>query len=145
MAAAMKTLLLSSILAVAALQPACKGKSDSAAKSDVTWPAQPADGTPIVAEFVSLAGTGDNVEATLRLFNFADKDVTGVHMTLHYLDAAGKELKDFPWSQSKPSGLVEKKGTADIKAGAFIPAGTKTVTAEFRSVVYSDASTWDRK
>ncbi len=140
--------MFSMMIALGLLMPVaaigCKGKgSDGGSQSDVKWPAQPADGTPLIAEFQALAGSGDRIEAKFRLYNFADKDVRGISMTLHYLDASGKELKDFPWSQSKGSGLVGKKGTADIKGGAFIPAETKSVTAELRSVDYADGTKWE--
>lgn len=96
-----------------------------------------------MAEFIALQGAGDRIEAKLRLFNFADKEINSVRMTLNYLDGTGKELKDFPWSQSK-AGMIGKKGTAEIKAGAFIPAETKSVTVEFRGVDYADGTKWER-
>jgi len=122
----------------------CKSKDgDGGSSSAKAWPAQPADGTPIAAEFIAMQGSGDDIEAKLRLFNFADKEINSVRMTLNYLDGTGKELKDFPWSQSK-AGMIGKKGTAEIKAGAFIPAETKSVTVEFKGVEYADGTKWER-
>lgn len=120
----------------------CKSK-DGDSSSSKAWPAQPADGTPIVAEFIAMQGSGEDIEVKLRLFNFADKAINSVRMTLNYLDATGKELKDFPWSQAK-AGMIGKKGTAEIKAGAFIPAETKSVSVEFRGVEYADGTKWER-
>lgn len=142
--------MTSLMLALGLLAPVaatgCKDKGgDGGSQGDVKWPAAPADGTPMIAEFQELTGSGDRIEAKFRLYNFADKDVRAIAMTLHYLDGAGKELKDFPWSQAKGAGLVDKKGTADIKGGAFIPAETKKVVAEMRSVEYADGTKWEKK
>jgi len=142
----MTSMLLAFGLLMPVVATGCKGKGgDAGSQRDVKWPAQPADGTPLVAEFLALEGSGDRIEAKLRLFNFADKEVRGISMTLNYLDGTGKELKDFPWSQSKAAGLVGKKGTADIKGGAFIPAETKTVSVELVSVDYADGTKWNAK
>lgn len=138
------TLVLLGMLSGSVALAGCKSKDgDGGSSSPSAWPAQPADGTPIAAEFVSLQGSGDDLEAKLRLYNFADKDINSVRMTLNYLDGSGKELKDFPWGQSK-AGLVGKKGTAEIKAGAFIPAETRSVTVEFKGVEYADGTKWER-
>lgn len=136
--------VLFSMLAGSLAVTGCKSKDGDSSSSKATWPAQPADGTPIVAEFIALEGKGDDIEVKLRLFNFADKEVKGVQMTLNYLDGTGKELKDFPWGQAK-AGLIGKKGTAEIKAGAFVPEETKSVSVEFRGVDYADGTKWEAK
>lgn len=109
------------------------------------WPAKPSGDTPLVLQFVKLVGTGDDTEATMRIYNFTDKKVNMAGMKLHYLDGAGKEIGSFPWSVSKGRGLVEPNGTAEEDMGFNIPAGTKTVTADVTSVGFADATEWNAK
>lgn len=134
--------LLVVALGLGASLTACSKKDGGSAESAAAWPKAPADGTPIVAEFVKLQGEGDKREAQLRLFNFADKEVKAVHMKLHYLDASGKELKTFPFTNMKDVGLVKAKDTAEIRAGVFLPPETAKVTADFNAVDYADGSKW---
>lgn len=108
---------------------------------DVKWPEKPASGAPVALEFIGLVGQGDRMEANMRIFNFSDKPVTRINMTLDYLDATGKKLKDFPWGQSGPS-LVGPKEYKDKEMGAFIPAETKKVTATVKDVEFGDGSKW---
>ena len=123
---------------------ACGKKDDAGAKKDVAWPAKPADDTPLVFQFVDLKGTGDDMRANLRVFNITDKAVRAVKLQLHYLDATGKELKDFPWGASAPQ-LVGPKGTAVGDYGAFLPPDTKSVNVTIREVEFSDGTKWAGK
>lgn len=117
----------------------CSGKS---AGPKEKWPEKPADGAPLVIEFVKIAGQGDDTRAELKVFNFEDKDVMRLHMTLHYLDASGKELKDFPWSvQANP--VVGAKKSAVIEAGAFLPKETVSVKVDLRSVQFDGGGKWE--
>ncbi|MDX2087674.1 MAG: hypothetical protein SFX73_07480 [Kofleriaceae bacterium] len=128
-----------------AAAPGCGKKDDAGAKKDdVTWPAKPADDTPLVFQFVSLEGTGDDMKANLRVFNFTDKSVKSVQLKLHYLDASGKEVKSFPWGATSPE-IVGPKGTKVDDYGAFLPPETKTVNVTLREVKFADGSTWTAK
>ena len=109
------------------------------------WPAKPAGDTPLALTFVKLVGTGEDTEATMRIYNFTNKKVTMAGMKLHYLDAAGKEIGSFPWSVSKGGGLVEPNGTTEEDMGFGIPAGTKSVTAEVTDVGFADQTEWSAK
>ena len=141
----MTRLLLALALTTTAVTGCGKKDGDSAAKKDdVAWPAKPTDDTPIVWQFEKLEGTGDQAAAKMRVFNFTDKAVKGVRMTLHYIDGAGKELKTFPWGAMAPE-LVGAKGTKVHEVGAFIPPETKTVTATVREVEFADGTKWTTK
>jgi len=123
----------------------CGGKKDEGGggggATDMKWPAQPTDGKPVVFEFDSLTGTGDKMEAKVRMFNFTDKAVKRMSTTLHYLDGTGKELKSFPWGMSGPT-LLGAKEAKEETVGAFIPAETKKVDVELREVDFGDGSKW---
>ena len=137
----MKPICLALILG---LVISCGGKKDEGGGgggAEVKWPDKPADGTPVVFEFVEVSGTGDKIKAKMRMFSFSDKMITRVNSTLDYLDGTGKKLKDFPWSMSGP-GLLEAKQTKDKDMGAFIPAETKKVVAHISEVGFSDGSKW---
>ena len=88
---------------------------------------------------------GKDLEAKMRVFNFADKEVKRISMTLDYLDGSGKKLKDFPWGMMGMPNVVGPKGTKVDEMGAFIPAETKKVEARVRSVEFGDGSKWEAK
>ena len=117
-------------------------KDKAAAEPKIDWPQKPADGSPVAIEFLGLAGKGDRVKAKVRMFNFGEKDVNRVTMTLHYLDESGKELKSFPWSQMQNPKLIDGKDVVEKKIGAFLPAETKTVKATLEEVSFTDDTTW---
>jgi hypothetical protein len=142
----MKRLVLILILGVFA----CGGKGDGGGGGGdeaVTWPAQPADGQPVTLQFVSVGPDkrGKDLVAKMRVFNFGDKDVKSIRMTLDYLDGTGKKLKDFPWGMAGMPNVVGPKGTKEEEMGAFIPAETKKVEARVRSVEFGDGSKWEAK
>lgn len=112
---------------------------------EVKWPEKPADGTPVVIEFVKLVGEGDKKEAKMRVFNFEEKSVTRLNMMLDYLDKDGKKLKDFPWSAQASAGLVGAKEHKVKEMGAFIPDGTAKVVANLSEVEFRDGKTWKKK
>ncbi len=126
---------------------ACGGKKegDGGGGDDVTWPAKPTDGSPVVIESVSVGPDrkGKDLEAKVRVFNFSDKDITRISMTLDYLDASGKKLKDFPWGMSGMPSLVAAKGVKEDGVGAFLPPDTKKVAAHVRSVDFKDGTKWE--
>lgn len=131
------------IVLLAATLTACGANGDASKKEDekVAWPDQPADGTPMEWEFVELTGEGDKRAAKMRMFNFAEKKVTKVQATLHYLDASDKELDTFPWTQMGPN-MIAAKGHKEAKMGAFLPEGTAKVKATIESIEYGDGSNW---
>ena len=113
------------------------------AAGGTAWPDKPADGAPVVVQFVSMTRKGDDPRAKMQIFNFADKGIRGVHLDLHYLGAKDEELKTFPWSQVAPT-LVEAKSHSAQEMGAFIPEETARVTADVKRVEYSDGTEWRR-
>jgi len=134
------SLLLSAMIVSTCLVATGAGCGESG--SDVKWPDKPADGCPVAMEFIAMDGTGKKAKAKVRLFNFSDKDVKGVQMTLSYLDAKGAELDTFPWSQMANPKLVGKKSHVEKKIGAFIKDGTTRVSATFREVEFADGTKW---
>jgi hypothetical protein len=130
------------LVLLAALVAAC-GKGGGKPEP-VRWPARPADGTPVVAEFERLDGQGAKLRAEMRFFNFDEKrGVTGVRGTLQYNGPDGKLLKDFPWTHQGPARL-EKKGTTVQALGGFIPAETATVAYVIDEVSFDDGSLWKK-
>lgn len=112
---------------------------------EVTWPEKPADGTPVVIQFVKLTGEGDKKSAKMRVFNFGDQSVTRLVMSLDYLDKDGKKLGDFPWSQQAMGGIVGKKEHKVVEMGAFIKEGTTKVVANLSEVEFRDGKKWQKK
>ena len=135
----MNAFIRPSLIALVLLAAAC-GKGGEDAK----WPDEPTDGAPLVLEFIGLEGSGNDTQARMRIFNFGESAVVRMQLTLHYLDASGKELKDFPWSQQAPAGVVGGKGQAVKAMGAFIPEGTAKVTAEVKEVEFKDKKVWKK-
>ncbi len=133
--------LILAVVVTACGSPGDAKKKDGADK--VAWPAQPADGAPVAWEFIELTGEGDKRAAKMRMFNFADKTVTKVQATLHYLDASGAELDTFPWTQMGPN-MIGAKDHKEAKMGAFLPESTASVKATIESVEYDDASNWQK-
>ena len=84
-----------------------------------------------------------DLEAKVRIFNFSDKDVTRVSMTLDYLDGSGKKLKGFPWGMGGMPNVVPAKGTKVDEVGAFLPPETKKVQVHVKSVEFKDGSKWE--
>ena len=131
-------------LATAFVAPACDDKSDSAAdgkaKEDVKWPEKPTDGSDMALEVLST--TADS--AKVRVFNFADKDVSELNLRHHFLDDAGKELDTFPFSQV--GGVVKAKGTAEIETVMMgVPEGMKKVELTIKSITYAGGDKWQAK
>jgi hypothetical protein len=122
---------------------ACKkdGESGGGQGEEVAWPEPPADGSPVAFEFLELTGEGDDRAARLRIFNFTDKNVQAVQLSLHYLDEAGEELRSFPWGATAPS-LVAANSQSTMEAGAFLPEGTASVSVTVRQVTFADGTTW---
>ena len=124
--------------------PACDDKKSESAEgkaADVKWPEKPTDGSNMVVEVLSH----DNDSAELRVFNFADKAVSGLHVLQHFDDASGKELDSFPFSQSAAT-VVAPKGVAEIKTVMMgVPAEMKTVRVTLRRIEYAGGEEWKTK
>jgi hypothetical protein len=104
-------------------------------------PAQPKGGAPLMIAFVHLEGEGEARTALVNAYSYADKAVRKIDMSLRYLDAGGKLLKTFPWSQFAP-GLVPAGGTIQMKVGASLPPETTRVEAVLARVEFEDGSGW---
>jgi len=118
--------------------------ADNRGDETVTWPAKPADGTPIAFESISVGPDkrGKDLKAKVRMFNFTDKTIVRMDLSLDYLDGNGKKLKDFPWGMSGP-GLLPAKGTKVDEVGAFLPPETKKVAVQVHSVEFDDKTKWE--
>jgi hypothetical protein len=125
---------------VAAMLVACGGSADDK-PGGVAWPAQPADGTPVVVEFVAITGPADRLEAKLRVFSFTDKVITKIDSRLTYVDRSGDKLQEVPWSWAGAQ-LLAPRTYKDKTVGATMPDGAHQVTAIVQSVGYADGSRW---
>lgn len=139
-------LALAAVLALAACrkaEPPASAAKDPPPQAAVgpEWPAPPADGAPVALEFVAMARKGEDLRATMRVFNYGGQAVRGVHLELEYLGPDGAVLKSFPWSQVAPT-LVEAKATSTQEMGAFIPPETASVRAIVKRVELTDGSEW---
>jgi hypothetical protein len=134
---------LAALLLLASWAPlsACSKDRSDGDGQQVAWPDRPADGSPVAFEFVELTGEGDRREARLRIFNFTDKPVQGVQMTLHYLDADGEEIDTFPWGATAPV-LVAANNQTTMTAGAFMPEATASVRVSVSQVTFQDGTSW---
>ncbi|MCH7989898.1 MAG: hypothetical protein IID46_12215, partial [Planctomycetes bacterium] len=115
----------------------------------------PGHDTPISLEFVKITGEENFREVQFKAINHSDKGIESFEMTLVFLDAGGKKLKDFPSSYSSPTQFgpdgqqtrepaVKKKATKQFEVTAFfMPEETKSVRADLRSVRFVDAETWE--
>lgn len=137
--------LVTIVLVSVALAAGCgdkKGEGGGGGKESVKWPEKPANGAPVAVEFVKMTGKGEDLEAEMRFFNFADKPVRRIYLDLHYLGEDGKPLREpFPFTLQAPT-LVEAKGTRTKDVGAFVPEATKKVQGEVREVEFADGTKW---
>ena len=108
----------------------------------IPWPDPPANGSPVVAEFLTLVTDDGDLRAEMRFFNQGDKDVDLVEMELRYLDEGGEELKRFPW-KAAPS--LSSRSHVSYVVGAFLPEETKRVEADISGVRYADGTRWSTK
>lgn len=112
---------------------------------------------PVSLEFVKIAKENNFQKIEFKAVNHANKDVESLEMTLIFLDAAGKKLKESSSQyQRQPEfdgrgGFVHKptvrKNAEDqIEVPAFfMPEMTKTVKAELKGVRFIDAEVWEIK
>ena len=135
--------LLALCLATAVFTPACDKDNDAPAedkKPDVKWPEKPADGSNMVLEVLSH----DKESAKIRVFNFADKAVTSLHIRQHFDDAADKELDTFPFSQV--GNVVGAKEVAEIDTVMMgVPDEMKKVRATIKKIEYKGGEKWEAK
>ena len=135
------------IVASILLLAACRKMESAEAPSkreDIPWPAKPAGGEPVALQFVKMVGTAQGRGAEMTAFNFGSKDVQGLMLELHYLDATGKELQTFPFSLVSPL-IVASGDHAAVQVGAFVPERTASVRADVENVTYKDGTSWQKK
>lgn len=95
---------------------------------------------PVSLKFDSFTGDENFRNIKFHVTNHANKAAETFSLNISYLDADGKELKDFPNTHSH---VVEANGEADIEVSAFfMPEETKSVRAELKRVEFTDASEW---
>jgi hypothetical protein len=96
---------------------------------------------PISVKFDSFTGEKNFQKIKFRVTNHSNKDIESISIKLSYLDANGKELKDFPNTHS--GDVIPANESTDIEVTAFfMPEGTKSVDAILRSVEFTDATQW---
>lgn len=109
---------------------------------------------PVTLEVLDISRKNNSGKVKLQITNHSNKDLRRIEMRLHYLDASGKELKNWSAqadSRFNPRGggrkpVVGKKATAEVEVTAFfMPRETKRVTAELQEVLCSDATNWRAK
>lgn len=105
----------------------------------ITWPEPPADGSPVVGQFLGIVNDDGDARVQLRLFNLAEKPVDLIEMELRYLGAQGQELKRFPW---KIKADVSAQSHGKYVVGAFLPAETSSAMAQVNTVVFADGTRW---
>lgn len=127
---------------------ACKDKSsESGSEPKVEWPEKPADGCPVsvqVLEVLKVEGGEDSQgpRARMRVFNFSEKKIERLSLSLKYKDEKGTELKSFPHTQIWPAG-VEGKKHETFKGGMFMPKETKKVDVVVKKVVFAGGDAWE--
>lgn len=110
----------------------------------------PGHSRPVAVEFVELRKSGtDFPEVVLTVTNHANKDIGSLVVRFEYLDAAGKQLEDFPHTLSGPMSFegeqplaaagatVEHVGTA-----FFVPEATRSVRLVLETVEFLDSTRW---
>jgi hypothetical protein len=139
--------MIPSLVALFLLVSACKDKPEEGkgGEPEIAWPEKPADGTPVAVKVLELMkDESKGPQARMRLFNFSDKSVERVSLTLHYKDGQGKELKTFPHTQMWPGG-VESKDYASFKGGMFMPKETEKIEVEVKKVVFAGGVAWQKE
>lgn len=103
------------------------------------WPSAPEDGAPLLVTFESLIDDDASKRAQLRFYNYGERDIALVEMSLEYLSETGNVLKTFPW-KATPS--LPARTHARHIVGAFLPPETVRVRPTIRSVRFADGSSW---
>ncbi len=139
----MRQLLRWSLVLMLVLIPltGCDKGGGTAEVEEGAWPDQPANGQPVVLEFVEMIGEGEDLGASMRVFNFGEQAVERLNMTLRYLNEAGEELETFPFSVSQPE-IAAAGGQAGIEVGMFVPAETVRIEADLDTVNFVGGETW---
>lgn len=126
---------------------------DKQKRPEKLQPLEFAGKAPVTLEYLGIEGDGNFKKVKIRVKNHANKAIRRIDMQLHYLDAAGKELKKWsgharssfgPRGQREP--VAEKNSTAETKVTAFfMPKETKSVRVELEKIAFADATIWDAK
>ncbi len=112
----------------------------------------PGHDAPVSVEFVRITSAGFPAKGQFRLINHSNKDVRLVDLKLVYLDAAGRELSNWPntsytdqiaQEMKGPPLAVGKKATAIVEIDSpFLPETAKSIRASVNKLEYSDATEW---
>jgi hypothetical protein len=113
--------------------------SRSVAREGVAWPEPPDDGAPVGIHFDSLVSDSGSTRAKMRLYNFAERDVSLVELELVYRDQQGNTLNTFPW---RATPALPARSHALHVVGAFLPEKTTRVDAKVTAVRFDDGSRW---
>jgi hypothetical protein len=103
--------------------------------------------TPPVVEFVSLNNDLGEVIRTIkvRINNPSERAVQKIKVTLTYIDASGRKLKEWTTVHQEPDRLVEGKTIREFNCPAFfMPESTKRVDILLREAGFTDGTQWKR-
>ena len=103
--------------------------------------------SPLRFEFVKIntqdLGGQKNQKALFIVTNHTNKQLTGFHLSMNYLDGSGKKLKDFPHAHSGGHDLPAAGETKDFEMSMpFAPEGVQKVSIDLRRVNFSDGTNW---
>lgn len=106
---------------------------------------------PVTIENRGVDGKGNFKKVKLRVKNRSNKDIKQIDLRLHYLDASGKELKNWPGNARGSfdfdaggwAPVVKAGKTAEVEVTAFfMPAETKRVEVTLEEVLCADTTRW---
>jgi hypothetical protein len=106
---------------------------------------------PLTLAMKGFAGKLEFRELKIEITNHTNKPALKIEFTSHYLDASGKELKDWPSNESGPVDFQTSRPNPLVKAGAtvtvetmafFMPDETKTARFTLKSVEFADGTEW---
>jgi hypothetical protein len=112
----------------------------------------PGHDAPLTVEFVRITSAQFPARAQFRLVNHSDKDIRQAEVRLVYLDAGGRELRDWPKEVceaaqtpdgKRPPVVVAKNASAVVEVDTpFLPPEARSVRASLLKVVFADATSW---
>jgi hypothetical protein len=103
--------------------------------------------TPPVVEFVSLNNDLGEVIRTIkvRINNPSERAVQKIKVTLTYVDASGRKLKEWTTTHQEPDRIVEGKTIREFNCPAFfMPESTKRVDILLREAGFTDGTQWKK-
>ncbi|MEZ6059631.1 MAG: hypothetical protein R3C19_04650 [Planctomycetaceae bacterium] len=97
---------------------------------------------PLTVEFVKFQKNEfDQDAAEVTISNTSNRDVRGYNVLLHYLNDAGEEIDNFPFSSfgvEFPAGET----VTDALTTPFLPEETKSVRIEVTQATFADLTSW---